>query len=337
MWLAASALSALLLGDAAAAGLQAKTNRELYPAREVERPLVLGKGWLETRLGGDVKIASGQWNSEGAFETFSSRPVQPGLTYTTQRLGVSYGLSRHGELTFDFRTHWVKLTSADMAEDTTQFGLGDPRFGYRWELYRSLAPLTSLVAVGEVKVPAANQAPGAPVGGQYAFDSVVLTTGTPDLTLGLEGKRQLGPTSLQLGALWVRRFSRVVQYNPTNGISSGARLFKPGDQTLLNALLTVQLGPVALQGGADFALRQQALVAPANASIFDEEVVEAIPAAAGWGLDLTAGALANLSRGVDLALGVGLPLKGEDRIFYPIEDLTPTYGVTYTGTLAIRY
>lgn len=337
MWLAVPVLGAALLGEASASGLQAKADRELYPARQVERPLVLAKGWLQVGLGADAKVASGQWNSEGAFETFSSLPAQPSFTHTTQRLAVSYGLTRHGEITADFRTHWVSLGSRDQGAETTQFGLGDPRFGYRWELYRSLAPLTSIVAVGEVKLPTANQTPGEAIDGQYAFDRVVLTTGTPDLKLGVEGKRQLGPASFALGATWVRRFSGVVDYNPLGGISPGSRLFKPGDLTLLDAEAMVQLGPVALRAGADFRLRQKALVAPATASIFDEEAVQAMADTAGWGLDLDTGAVVHASRGVDLRLGLRVPLKGEDRIFYPVEDLTSTYGITYSGALDVRF
>lgn len=337
MWLAVPLLGVALHGEASASGLQAKTDRELYPARQVERPLVLAKGWLQVGLGSAAKVASGQWSSEGTFETFASLPAQPSFTHTTQHLTVAYGLTRHGEVTADFRTHWVSLGSRGQPEQTTQFGLGDPRFGYRWELYRSLAPLTSIVAVGEVKLPTGNQAPGSPLEGQYAFDRVVLSTGTPDLKLGLEGKRQLGPTALSFGAAWVRRFSGVVDYNPLGGISPGTRRFKPGDLALLDAGLTVQLGPVALFGGADFLLRQQALVAPAGASIFDEEAVQAMEETAGWGLDLDTGARVHVSRGVDLTVGALVPLKGEDRIFYPAEDLTSTYGVTYKGALDVRF
>ncbi len=337
MWLAVPFMGLALHSEAAASGLQAKTNRELYPARQVERPLVLAKGWLQIGLGTAAKVASGQWNREGTFETFASLPAQPSFTHTTQQLTVAYGLTRHGELTADFRTHWVSLGSRGQPQGITQFGLGDPRFGYRWELYRSLAPLTSIVAVGEAKLPMGNQSPGTPLEGQYAFDRVVLSTGTPDLKLGLEGKRQLGPTSFSFGAAWVRRFSGVVDYDPMGGISPGTRRFKPGDLTLLDADLTLQLGAVALRGGAGFLLRQQALVAPAGASIFEEEAVVAMEETGGWGLDLDTGARIHVSRGVDLTLGALVPLKGEDRIFYPAEDLTSTYGVTYSGSLDVRF
>ena len=42
-----------------AAGFEAKTMRDTFSAREVERGLILGKGWLEFGLGTDIKQAQG--------------------------------------------------------------------------------------------------------------------------------------------------------------------------------------------------------------------------------------------------------------------------------------
>jgi hypothetical protein len=40
---------------------------------------------------------------------------------------------------------------------------------------------------------------------------------------------------------------------------------------------------------------------------------------------------------VDLIGGVSIPLRGEDLQFFPIEDIHPTRGNTYTGMFAFRY
>jgi hypothetical protein len=45
----------------------------------------------------------------------------------------------------------------------------------------------------------------------------------------------------------------------------------------------------------------------------------------------------NLTRGFDIDLGVSVPVVGEDLQFFPIEDIHPTRGVTYSGTLEARF
>ena len=56
-----------LLGKAFAAGFEAKTMRDALSSREVERPLVLGKGWMEAALGFDMKNADGYWGEDGEY------------------------------------------------------------------------------------------------------------------------------------------------------------------------------------------------------------------------------------------------------------------------------
>ena len=57
----------------------------------------------------------------------------------------------------------------------------------------------------------------------------------------------------------------------------------------------------------------------------------------GWSADLDANLIVNVSRGLDLTLGVNLPLRGEDLMFFPLEDIHPTRGLTSSATLELRY
>mgnify|MGYP001375387496 CR=1 FL=1 len=54
-----------LFGVAEAGGFEAKTMRDSLSTREVERPLVIGKGWLEASLGYAHKTSDGYWDDEG--------------------------------------------------------------------------------------------------------------------------------------------------------------------------------------------------------------------------------------------------------------------------------
>ncbi len=73
-----------LMGDAVAGGFEAKTMRDSLAAREVERPLVIGKGWLEANLGVDVKNSTGFWDAEGEAQDFDSA----NWLYSTQSMTV---------------------------------------------------------------------------------------------------------------------------------------------------------------------------------------------------------------------------------------------------------
>ena len=77
-----------------AAGFQAKTMRETLSARENERGLLLGKGWLEFGLGTDVKRADGYWSSDGEAVDFEDAV----WTWSTQRINIRSGLTKRSEL-----------------------------------------------------------------------------------------------------------------------------------------------------------------------------------------------------------------------------------------------
>ena len=88
------AMLALPFGLAEAGGFEAKTMRDSLSSREVERPLVIGKGWLEASLGYEHKRSSGYWDDEGEAVDFEDAD----WLYTTQSVHVRYGIARRGEL-----------------------------------------------------------------------------------------------------------------------------------------------------------------------------------------------------------------------------------------------
>ncbi len=318
---------------AQAAGFQVKTMRDPLPSREYERGLVIGKGWAEWGFGADVKMADGYWDADGNAVDFDNAR----FLHTTERLHVRYGISRRAEIHATLPFHYQKLTNDALGTDLTQFGIGDPVFGWKVEPFRSMAPVTSLIVYTWYKAPAGNESPGSYIGGPSTFGSFVVTTGTPDLAIGVAGKRQLGPLALTLDLGYVRRFSGTVMWavETTNNQFNGR--IKPGDITKAEGDLMLQLGPVALHGGALLQLRQVTKAGTTSDGWFPGRNLEPISGSDGWSLDVPAGAILNISRGVDLDLAVNVPVRGEDLMFFPIEDLHPTRGLTYSGTLELRY
>ena len=316
-----------------AAGFQAKTMRETLSAREVERGLLIGKGWLEFGLGTDIKRATGYWSSEGDPIDFDDAL----WTWTTQRIDIRYGITKRSEFYGTIKWHYARLENDRLGTDIRDFGLGDPRFGYKYEWFKSLAPVTSVITYLEYKGPAGNESPGNYIGGPSTFSSVIMTTGTPDLEVGAQAKRQVGPFAFTAGAGYVRRFSNVVQYvvETENNIFNGR--IKPGDITKFGGDVLLQLGPVALQGGTLVQMREETLIGPTSEGLFQTTELEAQTGSDGVSVDATAGFTFNITRGVDLVGGVTIPVAGEDLMYFPIEDIHPTRGNTYSGTLEFRY
>ena len=328
-----SVLTALSSPVALAAGFEAKTMRSTMPSREVERGLIIGRGWLEFGLGMDIKNATGAWGTDGDEVDWDSTE----WLYSTQRLDIRYGITRRSEFYWQLRTHYLALTNADLGTESTQFGIGDPRFGYRLEVFRGMAPMTSVVAYAEYKAPAGNESPGNYVGGPSTFTSFITTTGTPDLEFGIRAKRQIGPIAIEAGGGYAKRFSGVVQYAIETEYNQFQARLKPGDEIRLDASVTLQAGPLAIEAGGRYVSRDELRIGNTAAGWFPSANLQVQENSDGMALDATLGATLNVSQSLDLVVGATLPMMGEDLMYFPIEDLHPTRGNTYSGTLEFRY
>lgn len=328
-----SLVLALCAGDAHAEGFQVKTMRDPLPAREYERGLVIGKGWVEWGFGADVKSAKGYWDSEGEAQEWENAR----FLHTTERLHVRYGVTRRAELWMKLPFHYQSLTNDETGADLTQFGIGDPSFGWKVEPFRGMAPMASWIVYTAYKAPAGNESPGSYIGGPSTFNAFVVSTGTPDLSAGSAFKQQFGPLALTADLSYTRRFSGVTMWAIETTNNQFAGRIKPGDISRAAVDLMVQLGPAALHGGVDARHRQDFKVGTTTDGWFPGRNLEPINESSGFMLDVPAGVVLNLTRGFDIDLGVSVPVVGEDLQFFPIEDIHPTRGVTYSGTLELRF
>ena len=326
-------LSAPWTGVASAGGFEAKTMRDSLAAREVERPLVIGKGWLEAAIGYDYKSTDGYWDDEGEAQTFD----HAAWTYATQSLTVRYGIAKRAELWWRLPFHSARLTNDELGTDTSTFGMGDPSFGYRLEIYRSAAPTTSVIVETFYKAPAGDDSPGNFIGGPNTFSNIVLTTGTPDLGVGLQGKRQVGPFALTLGARYTHRFSAAVGYLIETEYHQFQARIKPGDLIEYDADLMIQLGPVALHNKWLFCQRMETRIGTASNDLFGSANLKPVEGSDGSSIDAEFGAVVNVTRGVDVRFDIKRSISGEDLQFFPIEQIHPTRGTTYSTALELRY
>lgn len=323
---------AFLVDSAEAAGFQAKTMRAPLSAVEVERALVIGRGWLEFGLGADVKPATGQWSADGEAVPFDDAR----WLYTTQRLDIRYGIARRGELWWSVPFHYVRLQNERLGTDTSDFGIGDPKMGWRREWIRKDAPTRSVITDLEFKVPAGGESPGTYIGGPNAMTGFILSTGTADAGLSVRGKQQIGPAAVTAGVGYLHRFSGVVQYAIETDQQQFLGRFKPGDELRVSVEPAVQIGPVHVAAEALFRHRQASMVGTTSGGLLPDAHLKPIAETDGVSLDVKPAVTLNLTRGVDIQGAVGIPLMGEDLLF-PFEEITPTYGITYSGTVEFRY
>ncbi len=332
--LPAALLATLLLpAEAFAEAWEAKTMRAPLSAREVERPLIIGKGWLEIGIGADVKQSKGYWGPDGAAEDFDDAV----WLYTTESLNVRYGVVRRGEIYWSMPMHYLRLTNERLGTDTSGLFLGDPRFGYLFEAFRTDAPLTSVVTRIEIKAPAGNETPGSYIAGPGTYSSFVTTTGTTDALVGLDARRQLGIIGLQGGVHYTYRFSGLASYLiETESNQFNARI-QPGFIVDANFGAILQLGPVALQGGGWVETHDEVRIGTTSPGIFPNQNLEPVEGSDGWSAGVDAGATIGATRNIDVVLKTHVPLRGEDLMFFPIEDLHPTRGITYSADLEFRF
>jgi hypothetical protein len=219
----------------------------------------------------------------------------------------------------------------------SEYGLGDPSFGFKMEVYRGSAPTTSIVGEVFYKAPAGDDSPGNFIGGPNTFTNIVLGTGTPDMGAGLQGKRQYGPFAVELGAKYTRRFSRAVGYLIETEFHQFQARIKPGDLVDYNMDFLVQVGPVAIHNRWYVQQRYTTLIGTASPGLFGDQNLKPVDGSDGSSVDTSVGAIFNLSRGVDISFDVRQPLIGEDLQFFPIEQIHPTRGTTYSTAVELRY
>lgn len=330
MWLL-SLLATLPTADAA--GFQIKTMRAPLSAVEVERPLVIGKGWLEVGFGYDHKQADGAWTADGeALQWAGARWL-----YTTERIAIRYGISRSAELYWDVPFHYVRLINDDLGTDTDSFGIGEPKFGWKLELFNRSIPTTSVVLDLQYKMPTGQETAGTYVGGPNTVVSFPMSTGQADLAAIARFKQQLGPAAVEASVGYVHRFSGVSQFVVEVSEYQFSGRFKPGSEIRAELSPMVQLGPVAIHGDAVYRRWFASSFGTTAPGFFIDENLDVVQGSDGWSFDAGGGVIVNATRGVDILASAMVPIRGEDLYFFPLESISPTRGVTVSTSVELRY
>ncbi len=311
----------------------AKAMRESFSTREVDRSLLLPKGWLELSLGFDYKLGVGAWGADGSRQKWEDARWH----YMTERATLRYGLGPRVELWAEIPVHQARLVNEPLGTDIKDWSMGDPRFGAKFNLISRDVPRTSFVLEFGYKGPAAKESPANYIGGPNNVTGFVFTTGTPDLSVGLGAKQQVGPVGFTGHVAYVHRFSGVVQYLVELENNQFLGRIKPGDQVKADLDVGVQLGPVWLHTAGKVEWRDVTRIGTSSRGSSPNSNTDVVAESDGTAFDVSPGIVLNLSRGVDVSGYANIPLVGEDLQFFPIEDLHPTRGPTFGGAVELRY
>lgn len=316
-----------------------RTSRPDYPAYEAARPLVLEKEWLELSVDFGTKSVDQFTDSNGDVHDADYL-----FNRSLATLNIRYGLTSRWNMFLS--VPYVVSTSVETAAgvDTTDHGLGDLRVGADWEIYRRREKKVSSAVLRMWT----KQASGNEARGSLGQNHIILGTGTTDLGVMVLAKQQLPFSAVHARAGYVRKFSDIVQYvfDETNGGGLNGR-FKLGDEVVLGAGAIIQpeiplgdrtTGLLGLALDAQYSLRQDAKIGPTSDDLFGGSDLDTLPDTGGSYFDVSARLLVEPTTNWTLSAGAVIPVMSQnsDRL-WPLEDQNPSYGVTYTGTLAFRW
>jgi len=235
-----------LSGAASAGPFTPKTMQGSLPETEVERALVLPKGWLEVGLSVDGESSVSYRGSDGVER---EQPGGFGWTYSRMWLDIRQGFSPR--ISLYARVPWVRASLQPViGRPTTTVAMGDAHTGVVYQ--PKPASPHSLAFSVDLKAPSGVEWP---TGTGSAGDTQSFLTGTGLTNLGLfsHGKVVLGRVaSAEIDVGYVRKFPGVVGYVVEVG-GFGSGVLNAGDELDARGHLTGQMGSMLwLRAGLDY-------------------------------------------------------------------------------------
>ncbi|MCO4744369.1 MAG: hypothetical protein KC912_06235 [Proteobacteria bacterium] len=294
----------LVVPVSAAAQAQPKRSRAPLSALEVERGLVLPKGWVEIEVVHASGKVRGEWTSTGTVE-----PVDAEWTQHRQVLRTRFGVAPRLEAFAFLPIHQAHT-------DGFQAAVGDAGAGVRWEVFSTDLPTTSL-AIESGFSGASGPEPRALPGRYERENPLTFNGGTPSVWLAMALRRQVGPLVVGL------RAGRRVLFPGVVGHSVGE--MDLGDQWRASGTVLLQGGPLVLAASPSWVFRGQTRFRG-----------QAVPDSEGHDVRLLMRAEVHVSRGFEVGFLSDLHLRGEDAMLYPIDDGTPPAVHRFGGLVRVR-
>ena len=323
-------------GEAGSIGqspFRVRTSRPNYADSEVARPLTLQKEWAEFGLTYRFREVTQVTDVDGEAQDASYTYTHSWVTLDA-RYGFTRNLTMYMSIPFS-----VFTTTEDPVEDETivSNGMGDVSFGFLWQVLNREkgSSLSSFAVQLDTKQPSGNESPGAP--GNRALPK---GTGTTNVGIHLHAKQRFGPVAAVVRAGYVHKFSGITMWvRDVEGPLGLNGRFKPGDEISAAGRLIVQpIRFVALEGGAEYISRGPSAIGPTSDGVSPGDDVETIEDSDFEALNATVRLLVEPSVNWDFIVGASIPVMSRNSgVFYPLEDLSQSYGTTILGSAIFRW
>ena len=311
-----------------------RTSRPTYADTAVARPVTIAKEWAEFSLEYDFRDVTKGTDTSGKTYTLDYKYQYSWLTFRT-RYGFTRNLTLFLDMPYSVQSH--RSGGNDGSNSVTDSGLGDARFGMIWQFYAHEAGdnLTSLALQWDTKQPTGNESPGS-IGDRH----LLLGTGTTNTGLTVIGKQRVGPVAFTGDVGYIHKFSAVTQWTRDLDAPAGLNArFKPGNE--LDAGLHALVQPVRLAAvdlGADYVNRGNAEIGHTANGINPAADLQTVPGSSFQALNAAAKVIVDYDVNWDFALGVVQPVMSKNSgYFFPMEDLSQSYGTTFSGQVIFRW
>lgn len=235
-----------MLGLAHAGPFTHKTMQGPWPERQVQRGLVLPKGWLEVGLAADTKQSDDYRGTDGVI-----RPQPPGVNWRYSRLWLEIRQGFSSRVSLYARVPWVMSELQPVGGNEIQtIAMGDAHTGLVFQPWDT-GP-HSVAFSADLKAPSGVEWPSG-AGGPQQTVSFLTGTGITNVGLFAHGKvvaGTWGSASMDVG--YVHKFPGIVGYViQVDGFGNG--YLNPGNEVRLGGSLTGQMGSmIAVTAGANW-------------------------------------------------------------------------------------
>jgi len=342
---------------------QHHTSQSDIEQRIVERPLVVGKGWVEIGLGFDWKHSNSEFlageDGGGSFgftkgTHYENYGNNARLNFRRFVLLGRWGFTKGTDLYVRVPFVWNHLANDNEmtietgnGEETRStavntFAIGDVEMGVLIQWLRRQDPNgkfnTSLGSHIDIKAPTGLESPGSYIASPGLVTVMPTGTGTYNWGLDIEYKQQLAFMAVDVRAGFVWRTSGIAQYLIEDAENQFQMRIKPGDAVEWDINLLFQPARFLTVGvGLRSQYRFVTKVGPSSRSLAQCKECDPIPDSEGLLMD--AGLLVSVtpSREFQVDVKVDYTLAGLPAFMIPLEDVSPTRGLTVGANVLYRF
>ncbi len=350
------AVGFLLIALPASADMfQHHTGQAEIEQKIVERPLVVGKGWVEMGIGFDWKHSASEFLPGDSaamvgftpgkhFDRFSND-----ARFDQRRFALDFrwGFTKGTDVYLHVPLVWNQLRNSNAGADgeavnVNTFALGDMDMGLLIQWLRKVDPAgkfnSSLGSHLHIKAPTGLESPGSYIPSPGLI--TVMPTGTGQYNFGadIEFKQQLDFVAIDVRAGYTWRTTGIAQYLIEDDQHQFALRIDPGDGVYWSAIVMFQMARfLTLAVGADFEYRFATKIGPASRSLAACKECDPVEGSNGLYVNGVGTLSITPNRNFQVDVRFAYTLGGRPSYLIPLEDVTPTRGWTAGGSVMYRF